>query len=132
MLQALVLTAALLGADPQPAPAPPVPAPAANAAGANGPEAAAVAPPVPPPKVDPQLFNRALQDFFIGDTRSASNKLYTYLQGTSTTDENHAWAQYFIARSFAELGLWHAAGYYLAQVARERSNPAVLPRALEE
>lgn len=112
---------------------PPAPAPEAKTEGeAKLPGGAADVVTLPPPKVDPQLFNRALQDFFIKDTRNAAQKLYTYVSGTSSTDENHAWAQYFLARSLSDLGLWHGSGYYLAKVARERSNPAVLPRALEE
>lgn len=111
-----------------PAAAPEQAAPAAAAKDDRIPEAVAL----PPQKVDPQLFNRALQDFFIRDTKTSARKLFQFVSWTSSTDENHAWAQYFLARSFADLGLWHASGYYLARVARERSNPAVLPRALEE
>ena len=49
-----------------------------------------------------------------------------------STDENYAWAQFFLAKSLLELKLWHAGAVYLARIARERTNPAVLPKTLEE
>lgn len=114
------------------APAPPAAPAPEDAKAKTAAEAMEEAPPIPPQKLDPQLFNRALQDFFIRDTKDASRKLYQYVSTAPQTDENYAWAEYFLARSLLDLGFRHAAGYYLAKVARERSNPAVLPRALEE
>lgn len=86
----------------------------------------------PPPKVSPQIFNEALQDYFNRNPRVAAGKLWAFLESTSQTDENYAWAQYFLARSLNDLGLHHAAAYFLAKIARERTNPAVLPKALAE
>jgi hypothetical protein len=115
---------------------------AAAAAGAQAPSpepdggvaASAPAPPptAPPRRLDPRLFEDALGDFFAGRPKSAAPKLFEYVELAPSTDENHAWAQLFLARALSELGLRHAAAYYLARIARERSNPAVLPRALEE
>ena len=65
-------------------------------------------------------------------TRSASQLSETIRQSTyHDMLENYAWAQYFLARSLIDLGLTHAGASYLARIARERTNPNVLPRALE-
>lgn len=90
------------------------------------------APPAPPAaKADPKLFDSALKEYFGGSTEDAARDLYAYVEGSAGTDENHAWAEYFLARSLVDLGLRQAGASYLAKVARERSNPQVLPRALE-
>lgn len=102
-------------------------APGGDAAEAKAPEA-----PPPPEKADPKLLDEALEEFFARDYRAAAPLFYAYLEGSPQTDENYAWAQFFLATSLRELGLTHAAGHYLARIARERTNPAVLPRALEE
>ncbi|NTX52554.1 hypothetical protein HUA74_12545 [Myxococcus sp. CA051A] len=114
------------------------PAPAAGAEGAPAaaasdkkPEAAAEAPPPVPQKVDPAIFDQALQDYFDGKPRDAAGPLYAWLQAAPKTDDNYAWAQYFLARSLIDLGLTHAGASYLARIARERSNPNVIPRALD-
>jgi hypothetical protein len=125
---------------PQPAQAPkgPAPAPATPPAG----QAAAAQPPkapsaaelpakAPAEKAGQALFDEALQDYFADHKESAARKLYAYIEGTPPTDENHPWAQYFLARCYIDLGLRHAGAVYLARVARERSNPQVLPRTLE-
>jgi len=83
-----------------------------------------------PQKVDPKIFDEALQDYFDGNPKKAAGKLFAYVEATAQTEENFAWAQYFLARSLIDLGLRHAGGVYLAKIARERSNPGVLPRAL--
>src|SRR5262249_18123295 len=84
----------------------------------------------PVQKVDPKIFDQALEDYFDGNPKKAAGKLFAYAEATAQTEENFAWAQYFLARSLIDLGLRHAGGVYLAKIARERSNPAVLPRAL--
>lgn len=94
-------------------------------------DAAAEAPPAAPKKVDNAVFDQALQDYFDGDPRAAAGPLYAWLQQAARTDENYAWGQYFLARSLIDLGLTHAGATYLARIARERSNPNVLPRALD-
>src|SRR5215471_16510157 len=86
----------------------------------------------PVSKVDPKIFDQALEDYFDGNQRKAAAKLFAYVEATAQTEENYAWAQYFLAKSLIDLGLRHAGGLYLAKIARERSNPAVLPRALDE
>ena len=116
-----------------PAAAPGKPAEAGKpeaAAGAKAPEAAQAAP-AAPKKVDPAIFDEALQDYFDGDPRAAAGPLYAWLEQAPKTDENYAWGQYFLARSLIDLGLTHAGASYLARIARERSNPNVLPRALD-
>ncbi len=114
-------------AKPAPAPAGAAPA-AAPAPGA--PEAEAPPPMAEPVKVDPKLFDEGLQDYFAARPKDAAAKLFNYLKGISQTDENYAWAQYFLGKSLIQLGLRHGGGTYLARIARERTNPAVLPRAL--
>jgi len=86
----------------------------------------------PVQKVDPKIFDQALEDYFDGNQRKAAGKFFAYVEATAQTEENYAWAQYFLAKSLIDLGLRHAGGVYLAKIARERSNPAVLPRALDD
>lgn len=105
---------------------------AAAAAGSAGSQGAAPAAPAQPKKIDPKLFDAALQDYFGGNPKGAAAKLFDYVQNVPSTDENFAWAQFFLAKSFIELNLRHAGAVYLARIARERTNPAVLPKALEE
>jgi hypothetical protein len=112
----------------RPAAAAPAPAASDKPAEAGKPEAAA---PAAPKKVDPAVFDKALQDYFDGDPRAAAGPLYAWLQQAPKTDENYAWGQYFLARSLIDLGLTHAGASYLARIARERSNPTALPRALD-
>jgi hypothetical protein len=83
-------------------------------------------------KADPKLLDDALQDFFTGRAESAAPKLFEYIENVPSTDENYAWAQFFLAQSLIELKLWHGGAVYLARIARERTNPAVLPKALEK
>lgn len=99
---------------------------APTAAAANTPSAAQ------PKKIDPKLFDSALNDYFTGHPKDAAPKLFDYTENLPSTDENYAWAQFFLAKSLIELNLRHAGAVYLARIARERSNPAVLPKALEE
>ena len=106
---------------------PPATAPAPAAAAA----AAAADAAQPPPKVDPKTFEDALKDYFDGKQEQAARKLYAFIESTPPTDENYAWAQYFLARCFIDLNLRHAGAVYLAKVAHERSNPQVLPKTLE-
>lgn len=110
-----------------PSAAPPPAAPQPPPAGPSTPEAAKA----PAEKADQALFDDALQDYFGDKKESAARKLFAFIEGTPPTDENHPWAQYFLARCFIDLGLRHAGAVYLAKVARERSNPQVLPRTLE-
>ncbi|MEW6432831.1 MAG: hypothetical protein AB1730_15105 [Myxococcota bacterium] len=93
---------------------------------------AAAAPAPQPKKIDPKLFDAALTDYFDGKPKDAAAKLFEYTENVPSTDENYAWAQFFLARSLIELKLNHAGAVYLARIARERTNPAVLPKALEE
>jgi hypothetical protein len=104
----------------------------ASAAAANGAPSGTTAAPLPPKKIDPRLFDDALADYFTGHPKDAAPKLFEYTEGVPSTDENYAWAQFFLARSLIELNLRHAGAVYLARIARERTNPAVLPRALQE
>jgi hypothetical protein len=106
---------------------------AATATGTTGAAAAPIAAPAPQAKkIDPKLFDSALNDFFAGRPKDAAPKLFEYTENLPSTDENYAWAQFFLAKSLIDLKLRHAAAVYLARIARERTNPAVLPKALEE
>ncbi len=89
--------------------------------------------PLPEPvKAEPRLLDEGLAEFYAGDFRGAAPLLFAYADAAPQTDENRPWAQYFLARSLRELGLNQAAAFHLARVARERANPQVLPKALEE
>ena len=120
------------GAAPAPAPAAPAPAAAAPAPAAEKEAPEEEAAPAAPEKVDPKLFDEALSEYFDGNPRDAARSLYTWLAAAPKTDDNYAWAQYFLARSMIDLGLTHAGATYLARIARERSNPNVMPLALEQ
>jgi len=98
-----------------------------SSGGANATTAAAQ-----PKKIDPKLFDSALNDYFTGHPKDAAPKLFDYTENLPSTDENYAWAQFFLAKSLIEINLRHAGAVYLARIARERTNPAVLPKALEE
>ncbi|HTS79244.1 MAG TPA: hypothetical protein VMH40_01480 [Myxococcaceae bacterium] len=126
------------GTPPPAQAAPPAPAPAAQGAtpapaGAQPPAAGqpAAGQEQPPPKVDPKIFDEALKDYFDNKQEQAARKLYAFIESTPPTDENYAWAQYFLARCLIDLNLRHGGAVYLAKVAHERSNPQVLPRTLE-
>ncbi len=103
----------------------------ASTAAAQDGGTAAPAPTPPAPKVESKVFDEALQAYFAGKPKEAAPKLYAYVESTPSTDENHPWAQYFLARALIDLKLRHAGAYYLARIARERANPQVLPKALE-
>jgi hypothetical protein len=134
-------------AAPSAAPPAQAPRPAAPAQAGAQPGAAAPAPAAPqagqpaaqqqaggeqpPPKVDPKIFDEALKDYFDNKQEQAARKLYSFIESTPPTDENFAWAQYFLARCLIDLNLRHAGAVYLAKVAHERSNPQVLPKTLE-
>lgn len=106
---------------------------AASSTTGAGASAARVAGPVPAAKkVDPKIFDEALNAFFTGRPKDAAPKLFEYTEGMPSTDENYAWAQFFLAKSLIDLKLRHVAAVYLARIARERTNPAVLPKTLEE
>src|SRR5262249_22861891 len=124
-------TPAAAAAQGTPAPArPPAGTPAAAAQGATAGAAAAEAA-QPAPEVDPKIFQEALKDYFDNKQEQAARKLYAFIESTPPTDENYAWAQYFLARCLIDLNLRHAGAVYLAKVAHERSNPQVLPKTLE-
>ncbi len=94
--------------------------------------APAEAPPTASPaKVKSGTFENALSSYFTGRPKEAAPLFFAYLESTPSTEENFAWAQFFLAKSLLELKLPHAAALYLARVARERTNPAVLGKALE-
>jgi len=126
------------GTPPPAQAAPPAPAPSAQGAtpAPAGAQPSAAGQPAagqeqPPPKVDPKIFDEALKDYFDNKQEQAARKLYAFIESTPPTDENYAWAQYFLARCLIDLNLRHGGAVYLAKVAHERSNPQVLPRTLE-
>lgn len=146
LLSCCLFALAALAADPPKEPKDPVtgdaaekkdaPAPAADAKPADKPadkkddkpaEAAAA-----PVKVSQKLFDEALNDYFTGHPKDSAPKLFSYTENVPSTDENYAWAQFFLAKSLIDLGMRHAGAWYLARIARERTNPQVLPKALEE
>ncbi len=115
-------------------PAGSVPAPAAAPSGqapAQAQTAAQGADSQPQPKLDANAFDGALKDYFDNKQERAARTLYAFIESTPPTDENYAWAQYFLARCLIDLNLRHAGAVYLAKVAHERSNPQVLPKTLE-
>ena len=116
---------------PPPAKPPATQAPPQPGAAPASPAAAPAATAEPPPKVDPKIFEEALKDYFDNKQEQAARKLYAFIESTPPTDENYAWAQYFLGRCLIDLGLRQGGAVYLAKVAHERSNPQVLPKTLE-
>jgi hypothetical protein len=94
-------------------------------------DAGVAAPVALPPKIKSGTFEAALNNYFTGRPKEAAPQLFSFLEATASTDENYAWAQYFLAKSLSELKLNHAAAVYLGRVVRERTNPQVLGKALE-
>ena len=64
--------------------------------------------------MDPKIFDEALKDYFEQQASRRPRSFYAYIEATPPTDENYAWAQYFLARSLIDLGLRHAGAVYLA------------------
>ena len=79
----------------------------------------------------PRRSRKRLRTTSTASWSQAARKLYAFIESTPPTDENFAWAQYFLARCLIDLNLRHAGAVYLAKVAHERSNPQVLPKTLE-
>ncbi len=53
-----------------------------------------------------------------GSAQNAAPKLFDYTENLPSTDENYAWAQFFLAKSLIEVNLRHAGAVYLARIAR--------------
>ena len=84
-------------ADPVTGEATPAPKPkeaAAKPAEEPKPAAAATVAPTPQ-KLDPKLFDEALNDYFTGNPKEAAARLFTFTENVAATDENYAWAQFF-------------------------------------
>jgi hypothetical protein len=156
-IAAAALTAALFGAsrarageatratntDPAQAPAQgeaPAPAatPAPGDASADAPAAPVPAPPPPAPTLapapaadlDPEVFDEALADFHAGRHADAAAGFWGVLRLASPTSEPYEWSQFFLGESLHALGLHQAASQYYYIVARTRSRPELVPRAL--
>ncbi len=137
----LVIASFAVAAPAWAAAAAPAPKPAeTKAKDAPAPEKAAPAPaekpaaapaPPQPEKLPPRLLDEGIEAYFKHNPQDAAQMLFRFVENAPPTDENHAWAKFFLARSLIDLGLRHAGATYLAEIARERTNPATLPRALE-
>ena len=79
------------GSVPAPAAAPSGQAPAQPQTAAQG------ADNQPQPKLDANAFDGALKDYFDNKQERAARTLYAFIESTPPTDENYAWAQYFLA-----------------------------------
>jgi len=71
-----------------------------------------------------------LEAFHDDDFSDAANRFYTFLTRTNATFENYGWVQFFLAESFNNLGLSHAAVTYYYLVAKMRLQPEVIGTAL--
>ncbi len=65
----------------------------------------AAEPTAAPQKVSQKLFDEALNDYFTGHPKDAAPKLFAYTENVPSTDENYAWAQFFLAKSLLDLKL---------------------------
>ncbi|HYV49527.1 MAG TPA: hypothetical protein VFA20_31930 [Myxococcaceae bacterium] len=137
LLAALAASLLAAAAAPPAAPAAPAAAPAAAPdagappPGADGGTPSSAAPATLPEKVSPKIFDEGLSLYFTANYKEAARRFYAYLEAMPQTDDNYAWAQYFLGESLVKLKLTHAGAYYLARIAREHNNPEVVPRALE-
>ncbi len=134
LLASVALAQADAGASAAPAAAPAADAPpaaASSAAPASAAPAPAAAAPVVPKKISSTLLDEALSEYFTAHPKEAAAKFFEFIENVPSTDENYAWAQFFLAKSLVDLKLYHAGAVYLSRIARERTNPAVIPKALE-
>jgi hypothetical protein len=96
------------------------------------PTAPLAAPLIQPKRVEVGLLDEALKDYFSSQPKQAAKKLFSFVQNAPSTDENYAWAQFFLAKSLIDLNLRHAGAVYFSRIARERTNPVAVSRALQE
>jgi hypothetical protein len=85
--------------------------------------------PEPPPPPTKEDFDDAI-DASLHESSDAPELLEAFIRKAPQTDERRAWAQLHLARALMRLKLEHAAAMILAQIARERANPEVLPEAI--
>ncbi len=87
---------------------------------------------------DERLRREALEvvEAFMTDERAFdvddASLVYAYLERATATEEHYPWAQLLLGRMLLEKGYTHGAAVWFARIARERANPEVLPRALEQ
>lgn len=105
----------------------------ASAEGADG----ATDAPAPPTEEEPEpqgasdeVFKEGVSEFNSGDFKEAARMFYTYISTNEPSADFYEWAEYYIARTFKELGLIHASSEYYYNVAKTRSQPALLPDTL--
>ena len=77
-----------------------------------------------------EFFDEALAEFHDGNFAEAAAQFWIYIDQGGDSIENREWAQFFLAESFRELDLTHAAVRYYYTVAKTRSQPEILPDAL--
>jgi hypothetical protein len=126
MLWTALLAVAAIPAAAQDAAAPaggePAPAPAAAPAAAADDE--------PESFVDEIVFEEGLAAFKEGRYVLAGEKLWEYIAGNEAGADQYEWAEFYLARTFDEMGLTHASVEYFYNVAKERKRPELLPDAL--
>ncbi|MFH1810103.1 MAG: hypothetical protein ABIJ09_15255 [Pseudomonadota bacterium] len=134
------LTLGLSSARGQDAPPAEEAAPAAAEAPAEAtPEAAeataAAAEPGEVVAVTEEVFKEGVAAFNSKDFMGAARKFHEYIAGNQPSADFYEWTEYYLARTLKELGLVHGAAEFFYNVAKTRSQPALLPdtvRALEQ
>lgn len=96
---------------------------------AEGPDAAAED--VGARDVGIEVFEAALEDFYDEDYADAAAGFFDYIRGREGGVPKFESAQFFLARCLEKLGFWHGAVYYYFTVANNRSEPKLLPDALQ-
>lgn len=80
--------------------------------------------------VSDAVFEEGLDLFRAEDYETAAERMWHYIAGNEAGADHYEWAEYYMARSFVELGLYHAATEYFFNIAKERKRPELLPDAL--
>ncbi|MEM6274783.1 MAG: hypothetical protein AAF735_06040 [Myxococcota bacterium] len=82
-------------------------------------------------EIDPEIFEDALEDYYDRSFVSSAAGFWSYIYYGDPSAENYEWAQFFLAESLRELGLYHGAVQYYYLVSKTRSQPEILPEALD-
>lgn len=83
-------------------------------------------------EVADSVFEDGVKLYEAGDHRGAAEHFWHYIKGNEQTADHYEWAEFYLAKSFLQLGLVDAAVEYFYNVAKERKRPELLPEALRE
>jgi hypothetical protein len=85
----------------------------------------------PPETPDPLWFQTGREAAMAKQWKRAVEPLHAFYERAPATDDNRTWAELYLAQSLRALGFKHAASVFYADLVQERSNPEVIPAAVE-